>query len=565
MSAATESTKVILDADDRTRAAFESARRSLDKLNAAGISVGGMLSTLGVGALSGGALIGFVKSSLDAADNLNDLAAKTQTSVAALASLKLIAEQSGTGLDDVGKGINRLSVFMAQSADEARRLGITAKDPVQAFLQFADALEKAATPQDRAAIANKVLGKSYQDLMPLLAEGSAAIRDSAEASRAYAEKMALLAPEADKFNDSLAELKQNASILGVNLGASLAPALNDIVMAMNAAAAESGLLKAAWVGLGGVGYNLFNGTEIAQAKERLKEIEADLPRLRDSLKKTVFTGGETGQGWLDAIIPDIQMNGAARSNLDKRIRAMEAEAAELRTRIYGDTGSRAAKKPEGDPLRFDDLFNEDDAGKIQSAMRRAFDTTPLDDFVRTFATKRQAIVAEYDRLNAELTRGKAGEATSALDLMGELGAGRAALASGDAAGAKLSAERGKEMLRSLTDAGVIGAEGTYYVRTLREYELSLVAAEEKTALATASALTAALDRAKTEIAALDPIAVPIAAEAMAGELRRVVQVVREELSRNPLVVPVEARWGGGAQENIVGDTLRRAALARGGR
>lgn len=165
-------------------------------------SIKGFAGLLGVG-LSASAFAGMIKGSIDAGDRLYDLSLRTQTSVASLASLKLISEQSGTDLDALGKGLNKLSVFMAENSDAAKKLGITAKDPAQAFIQFTKALEGAATPQDRAAIANKVMGKSYQELLPLMSEGSEKLREAVLASAGYADQMENFASRADMFNDRL--------------------------------------------------------------------------------------------------------------------------------------------------------------------------------------------------------------------------------------------------------------------------------------------------------------------------------------------------------------------------
>jgi hypothetical protein len=99
---------------------------------------------------------------------------------------------------------------MAKNADEAARLGITAKDPTDAFAQLADVIGQVEDPAQRNALAMKVLGKSYAEVMPLLAQGGDALREQAAAAGPYAERMATLAKAADEFNDSLASIGQSA-------------------------------------------------------------------------------------------------------------------------------------------------------------------------------------------------------------------------------------------------------------------------------------------------------------------------------------------------------------------
>ena len=55
---------------------------------------------------------------------------------------------------------------------------------------------------------------------------------------------------------------------------------------MREAANEAGTLKALWVGLGGVGNLIFNGTEIKRARDEVARIQ----ELVDSTRKKVDTG-----------------------------------------------------------------------------------------------------------------------------------------------------------------------------------------------------------------------------------------------------------------------------------
>ena len=123
-------TSIVLSADDRTRAAFDSARRNLDGLTGVAGKLNSVLGAVGVGASLGG-LATFVKGSIDAADNMRDLAIATGTSVEALARYQLAAKQSGTDIETVAKFMGRLSVYMAKNSEEAASLGITARDPAR--------------------------------------------------------------------------------------------------------------------------------------------------------------------------------------------------------------------------------------------------------------------------------------------------------------------------------------------------------------------------------------------------------------------------------------------------
>jgi len=74
-----------------------------------------------------------------------------------------------------------------------------------------------------------VLGKRYAELLPLLSQGGDALRESARQSETFAEAMSRLAPNADKFNDSLATLKINAAGAAANGLIPLVDAINRVV------------------------------------------------------------------------------------------------------------------------------------------------------------------------------------------------------------------------------------------------------------------------------------------------------------------------------------------------
>lgn len=241
-------TAIILTAEDRTKAAFASAKANLAGIKSAASGLNAALGAVGLAASVGG-LATYVKGTIDAADAMRDMAIRTGTSVEALARYQLAAKQAGTDLESLSQSMGRLSVFMAKNADEAQRLGLTASDPVEAFAQLADVIAKVEDPAQRNALAMKVLGKSYAEVMPLLAQGGAALREQAAAAGPYAERMAKLAVAADEFNDSLAAIGQSAQ-------SALLPLVQSFTDSANAAVqAAEGLegMDAALAGLGQFG------------------------------------------------------------------------------------------------------------------------------------------------------------------------------------------------------------------------------------------------------------------------------------------------------------------------
>lgn len=543
--------------------AEKGAQRVDRAFSAIGATVGGLGIGLGVAAITNG-----IRNIVDQADGMNDLASRTQTSVQAIASFKLIAEQSGTSLESLGKGINRVTLFMGQNAAEAKALGITARDPVEGFLQFADALDNAATPQERAALASKVLGKSYEELLPLLNEGSGKLRQSAQASAAYAEAMAKLAPEADKFKDQLAELDQHVDVLAIRFGNRLVPGLNATAESMANLSEKGHPVMALLRGLAGLGKAPFDlvlgeidtgvGGQINDLKSQLSTFE----RRREGLN-----GGGLLQRWLfgekdelDRQITVTRNQIEALTKYQDRLR-LPTNLTKIGSNSYrGDEGALAMIREQ--QAAIDELLSsgmsDEEAFRFQESLRKAFNTKPLDDFVNSFAQRAEQIKAEYAAMRAGFEAAGVENPTGS-DVSGVLVKAREALNSGDAVGAKSLAEQAKTQLKTLAGNGAPGFETAYLSRELENFELAMNASAEKTAASARQAMTKQLNGLAEEVARIDPLKIPLVLPDIAADLQRQYEQIRKALEANPLTLPISFATGTDA-----GD-LRRAALKFGAR
>lgn len=187
-----------------------------------------VLGTIGVG-LSVAGTVALVKAMIDATDAVKDLSERLSVGIKDLAAWKLMADQNGTSMEGVGTAIKKLSVYMAENADKLRTLGVTAKEPQAAMLQLADVFQQLPDGATRTALAVKLFGKSGTEMIPILIQGSAAIRDSQKATRAYGEALAASAPLADQFNDQMALFKINAATSGQVLLAGVLPSMSEIL------------------------------------------------------------------------------------------------------------------------------------------------------------------------------------------------------------------------------------------------------------------------------------------------------------------------------------------------
>ncbi len=272
------------------------AGKSLDGLNnRANAAAAGLKSAFGaLGAtLTVGALASFAKSGIDAADALNDMSQRLKVSVKDLASFKLISEQSGTSLEGIGAGIGELtkSIGLAERGNKKMaaaltELGITARDPKEAFFQLADAVQRIEDPSTRAALLSRVLKGNYEELIPLLSQGSAALRESARQSETFADAMARLAPDADNFNDALTTMKIEAAGAAAQLLTKLVPGLSDTAREVAKLLDDDhGVLALgrALAGLGKIPFDILIGDPFKPADtaaKRIKELREELGQLQ---------------------------------------------------------------------------------------------------------------------------------------------------------------------------------------------------------------------------------------------------------------------------------------------
>lgn len=263
---------------DMGRAA-QVAERNSQRMQAAFGKVSAAAASIGA-ALGVGSFAAFIKGSIDAADNLNDLSKKTGLAVEDLAGLQLVVDKSGTSMEMLGNGIGKLNKYMGEAAQgnqEAQRtlkaLGITASDPMEAFLQLADAFGKFRTEGDRAAVMSKVVGKNWGELAPALAEGSAGLRAMIEDGKRLNPITKEMAEQADRFNDALSRFKTQMAGVGTSIANDLLPPLNKMAEQLSEGIRIFGGFGSALLNLGLISpfQNITDG--LAQYRAEVKRLQ----------------------------------------------------------------------------------------------------------------------------------------------------------------------------------------------------------------------------------------------------------------------------------------------------
>lgn len=368
------------------------ATSSLDRFEKKGnLAAAGFKAALGSlgAAVSVGALAAFAKSGIDAADSLNDMSARLGVSVKDLASFKLAAEQSGTSLDGVGTGIARLTRSIGDAeggnknlAKSLQALGITARDPKEAFFQLADAVQRIEDPNKRAALLSDVLGKSYGELVPLLNQGSQALRDSAAESETFAEQMAKLAPDADKFNDQLASLKINAAGAAAGLLNELVPALNRVFERFE----KLSRLRSAGASL----FEIVTGGVSADTKSSLAGVNREIAGLESTIKRL-----RENSGGRDQSIPTLIAN----------LERLKKVRAELQAQAAGDINRPPPSAANAPGARSGGAAGTTDfssAFKASGSKSRSRTIDKLDLFNDEMARNASLIAAETERIAGDM-------------------------------------------------------------------------------------------------------------------------------------------------------------------
>jgi trimeric autotransporter adhesin len=378
------------------------------------------LGGLGI-ALGAGAFVAMAKGSIDAMDHLNDLSKATKVTVEDLAGLKLASKNSGADLDSVGASINKLAQNMGKSEEKFKSLGITAKDPLKAFMQLSDVFKDIDDPQTRAAFGAAALGKKWEGTAALLSEGSKKIAEMIERGKELYGVTGEMASRADEFNDRLGELTIAMEGAKAKMVSEMLPALTDIIKAMTEAHQEGGKLKAMWVGLGGIGSMIFTDdslTPLQKLNKEINQLEAEYRNL-DKMKSNVGPVDKlfgfdndlsTSIGRTTAQLADLRQERTKLLEVEKQSAAQQKIANEAKKAADAIAGTKATQKAKA-------FLNADEAAKSAGAYKNE-----LASLTKQYASLRgQGELEAYQlKLEEESFKGLSSEMKENLTIMMEL-------------------------------------------------------------------------------------------------------------------------------------------------
>lgn len=243
----------ILSATDKmSRVVDEAVKKSTDKLSAfertTGKAARSMLKAgavmVGAGAAIGGAVFGMAKSTADYAGSVNDMSEATGVGIEAWQKMTYAAKMSGIEQEKLATSLVKFDKTIADAASGSKTaaqtfkdLGIKIKDaggkmraPDEILTDVAEVFSKVEGGAAKTALACELFGKSGAELMPMLNEGKTGLTGLYKAAQRTGNVLSAEAITAsDEFGKKMDAVGLQVKGLGLQLGASLAPAVHKLV------------------------------------------------------------------------------------------------------------------------------------------------------------------------------------------------------------------------------------------------------------------------------------------------------------------------------------------------
>lgn len=246
----------------KAQAQLTGFQKTMASVGATAINLGKVLAlTAGAGAVAGFAAVS--KQAFDLGSSLSEAAAKVGVTVEALQEMRFVAAQNGVAIETMDGSLNKMTRTLGElqlgnkkAAETFKQLGLSAQQmfgltPTESFEKIVGALSKIEDETVRAALGNKVFGRSYAELKPLVDLGAEGIRAAAEEKRRdgvisteQAQKLDELADGWEKLKEKVAVAtaqfiansasSRNASDSLSNLGSSVISLVNDFNAVNNA-------------------------------------------------------------------------------------------------------------------------------------------------------------------------------------------------------------------------------------------------------------------------------------------------------------------------------------------
>lgn len=316
--------KGIKDDIDNTDGAFSKLKTGAGgafdfvKENAAGFA-------LGAGAAVAGFAVKAIGDFQDVALGAGQLSSALGISTEEASRLQEVAGDVGINLGVMEKSIGRMNRAVELTPEKFEAAGVAiahAKDGtvdvIGTFENVVDAINNIEDPTKRAAVAQDLLGRGWQDMSRLIATGA----DGIKASLAGVEDAKVMSPEqvaqAENFRDTMDDLQGVVESFTLEVGSQLVPMLSDLAGAVIPVVEAFGKMHAIAERVGDIPFAGFIAKNFLNPLNGLQTV-----------------AGAVGDAW-DAVFGDGGTVTLSGDNLDDAAHAM-AEASREAANLAGET------------------------------------------------------------------------------------------------------------------------------------------------------------------------------------------------------------------------------------
>lgn len=270
--------------------------------------------------LTAAAFVNLGKATIEYGETLHKLALQTGMTAAEIAKLKYVAEQSETSVEAVTAGFRFLSRAMAQAGQgsaeaintfakfhvEFRNADGTLRDYNQVMLEVADRIKNTSNDTVILAEGQKLLGRNFMQLLPLLKEGSEGIKRLTDQYSEMQRRVGMtdaqinkFAKDSDALSDAWKDVGTAFQFMMIEVMTPLIPKLKEL---------SKWLVEADWKAVSGFILGIADGfkaigDEITREINLLIDLNNGLMILGETLgvgPLARFFGGATAGGGFDA-------------------------------------------------------------------------------------------------------------------------------------------------------------------------------------------------------------------------------------------------------------------------
>lgn len=352
--------------------------------------LGGVTAVTGAITAAAAVAVGLTKQLFDLAtqaseygSNIYDASVKTGLSAETMSALKVVADQSGTSLENVSNVISKFSRLIGEAAQGSKtavealsRLGIDPKKAAEdldgALAQVIERISEMKTPVEKATAAQQLFGKSGADFLKVIDQMNGNLPGTiAELKRLGVTISDEDAVAADNFGDSMALLHAQFERVQFTLGAKLMPVFLRVATAVSEWIAKNGDTIAR---IADNTANIFS-TFISGLQGVINFID----RNRDKLEfaRTVMDPFNFGGRAMQAIQSPMPVYGAEGGGMSKQ----------LPVDYLADQEARERQKREAEQARAKELASQKEYIRLQMDQARNYHRDEMDELEKAFIAK----------------------------------------------------------------------------------------------------------------------------------------------------------------------------------